>query len=510
MASERFEQDIRKKLNQVRVPDADRWEILSARLGQQDISGRFDQMLEAGLSTVSAGNSGELWERIESSLDVAPQKSSDTFDDLVAEKLMNAPMGGSAYTWARMEEMLQLFASRVTHTLRIKFMEGALLLLLFWMAWQWTPGHRTADEQLAAAIIPQSDLQFSDFSSLAADREFSAMIQQSDNDHFPKLTEQGEESTQKGAQTKTGGSNRARLIQSLPLTGLPFVSGSQDNGFSNFVTVAEYSSDRRVSDIQTIDLPAPSISSDPLLPVLPSPSVPESERSICLGIFSSVDYNFIKSPFDRDLLSQPYRRYRVGYGGGLQVAFLKNSWEIATALGYSVKSYAPRHIEEVLGNPDGDSYTDALREIELSVMTLPLHVKYKFVRSGRWSAYLLGGGALHLVMTSGYDRSQPIADNSFLPPSFAPEALNIPDQFPEASVISQKSYDQGLFEGGNLEDNTMLTLNAGLGVEYMANPRIGLFGEPFYQQLLSGNQFGPTRDRISTFSIQLGLRVHIP
>lgn len=510
MASERFEQDIRKKLNQVSVPDANKWEVLSARLRQQDVSGRFDQMVGAGLSTVSAGNSGELWERIESSLTVESQKPSDTFDELVAEKLTNVPIGGSARTWARMEEMLQLFASRVTHTLRVKFMEGALLLLLVWLAWQLTPGHRTIDEQLVGPIISQSDLLISDFSFKAADEKISAIIEDSDNDHFPKMTEGGGESSQMASQAETEGRNQARLTQSLPLTAPPFVSGSPYNDISNFVTVAQYASARRFSEISTIDVPAPSITSEPLPLVFPSPAVSESGRSICLGIFSSLDYNFIKSPFDRDLLSQPYRRYRVGYGGGLQVAFLKNSWEIATALGYSVKSYAPRQIEEVLGNPDGDSYTDALREIELSVMSLPLHVKYKFFRSGRWSGYLLGGGALHLVMTSGYDRSQPIADNSFLPPSFAPEALNIPDQFPEASVISQKSYDQGLFEGGNLEDNTMLTLNAGLGVEYMANPRIGLFGEPFYQQLLSGNQFGPTRDRISTFSIQLGLRVHIP
>lgn len=455
---------------------------------------RFDAYVREQLNNLPVpGDTG--WDRLSEALD--NRNPSEAFDKMIASKLRDVPVVSSVNQWAALEAVLQLQASRSAAIVKSKLLELIVLLLVIWLPGQWASVSESPIEQVATTLLKNTEeaktdnlVDFGVNNLKKANRTTSAIT--------PSQSAGSEQSSSKG----TDAAEIPRLTMRPPVL-------SERHTGSGFALV-EIISEHRAAAVERIEQFHPEIEYGAATPFLPETTSRGGAQVFCLGIYSSFEYNFIHSPFDADLLSQPFRRYRAGYGGGLQVAFLKRSWEIATGLGYSVKSYEPRRIEEVLGNPAGESYTDALREIELSMMTVPVHFKYRLIDRGRWSAYILGGGALHLVMTSGYDRTQPIADNRFLPPSFAPESRPVPDQFPEASVISQKTYDEGLFEGGNLEDNSILTLNAGVGMEYLASARMGIFAEPFYQQLLFGKRLGPTRDRISTFSIQLGLRVHIP
>lgn len=453
MALEHFDEHMRGKLGGVKVPPNDRWT-------------KLDERLETSIDREAA------------------------FDDLVAGKLRGSSVQGPARSWAAMEKTLGLRASRTSAFIKAKFLETAMLLLIVWFLGQW--GDSTPSEPFVSQQFLPYQERVTGFAHVASDNAMSGDAQSANRSNTPMPIFGGHA----GKEEKTAFS----VSSTVALHPFPLLK----KDIPVAVPVR-----KKISPVPVLGNPLPVMEIEESNPIVPFDFEQKDRAEFCLGIYSTFDYNFISSPFDIDLQSQPYRRYRPGYGGGLQIAFIRKSLEIATGLGYSVKSYEPRRIDEVLGDPGGDMYTDALREIELSVMTLPIHFKYRMTRRGRWSAYLLGGGAMHLVMTAGYDRTQPIADNRFLPPSFAPEARPLPDQFSEASIISQKSYDEGLFEGGNLKDNSIFTLNAGLGMEYLASSRVGVFAEPIYQQLLFGKQLGPTQDRISTFSIQLGLRMHI-
>lgn len=119
-------------------------------------------------------------------------------------------------------------------------------------------------------------------------------------------------------------------------------------------------------------------------------------------------------------------------------------------------------------------------------LQVPLNIRYITKETRYADFYALVGGSLHAVMRAKY-----------APPSLAAAA-------PDGDSRSKQKYNDGLLEGGYREGNTYYSANAGFGVDIPITKNIGLFSEVIYQQHWQ-KRIGYTEDKISTFSLNLGV-----
>jgi hypothetical protein len=219
-------------------------------------------------------------------------------------------------------------------------------------------------------------------------------------------------------------------------------------------------------------------------------------------VFSKIDFNHIKTPKDKIFQLEEYSRYSTGYGGGFSIGVDFGKWEIETGGTYSSKSYRPRYYSELIKLGTSNSYTfTRFDNIQLNMLEVPLNLRYAFAKTGKWSLYAQSGASLHLAMQAAYDR-YPVVYGRM-------QSQTVEGQTPK---IERKKYPDGLFEGGNFEENSYFTLNMGIGAERLISTRWSVFVQPgLHLYLLPGynNGLGPNQDRISTVTISTGARISL-
>ena len=69
-----------------------------------------------------------------------------------------------------------------------------------------------------------------------------------------------------------------------------------------------------------------------------------------------------------------------------------------------------------------------------------------------------------------------------------------------------KKFNDGLFEGGVIQENTYLTAQAALGLEYKITPRFSFFNQATYQRHLTTEGIGANKNSFHAYSIFMGLK----
>jgi hypothetical protein len=184
-------------------------------------------------------------------------------------------------------------------------------------------------------------------------------------------------------------------------------------------------------------------------------------------------------------------------GGGINIAFnVDKNLEVETGLAYASKKYTPVQVRKITGNFDR-YVTTSIRNVQLNLVNLPVHLKYRFKRGKRWNFFGVFGGSLNVAAQTSYDTEL---------------ALSTPSQ--ERRILIQtdgdrlpQDYKNGLLEGGKFQENYFLTADIGVGAEYKLNKRWSLFAQPIYMQQIGVKGIGPNKDRINTVALHFGSKV---
>lgn len=80
---------------------------------------------------------------------------------------------------------------------------------------------------------------------------------------------------------------------------------------------------------------------------------------------------------------------------------------------------------------------------------------------------------------------------------------------PESSVLKQRKFSNGIFNGGSYKENSFYTANLGFGMERHLDERLSIFFQPTYRQHLTilNKGIGPNEDRISTLNVLIGAKI---
>lgn len=222
-----------------------------------------------------------------------------------------------------------------------------------------------------------------------------------------------------------------------------------------------------------------------------------------LSTFLVADINTIHTPYDEIYQKAGYEQTKFGMGGGLGIGLMRNGWAIELGLVYSMKQYNPREILEVFRIGNDMANAVSLKSIELNTLSIPLTLRYDLSTKGRWIPYMKMGIGLNLATNANYQREEYILSLSAPIPSDA----NI--NYSQEAKLDEKRFTDGLFEGGKFSENSYLSANGGLGVDFRLSPDWRIFAQGSYQYNFLEQKLGPNNDHINTITLQMGVRHQI-
>jgi len=169
--------------------------------------------------------------------------------------------------------------------------------------------------------------------------------------------------------------------------------------------------------------------------------------------------------------------YRMGMTiGGLASVELSDKWQLETGLAYSGKFF-----NDLPLNEERFPYMeDVSKDMNLHVAEIPLHLQYTIKKSTNWRPFVSAGFTANAVMFANYDYNDGI----------------------ESPFETQR--EAGMLEGGNLRDNLYATADIGLGLERQLDKNLHLFIQPTVKFAL--DNIGLHHDSIHTFSLVMGAR----
>jgi hypothetical protein len=254
-----------------------------------------------------------------------------------------------------------------------------------------------------------------------------------------------------------------------------------------------------------------------LSPALTSlaPIRPAGHNGLFVNGFVSGDYNVIMTPYDEDFFEEAYMQGTYSYGSGFSLAKKTGRWEWSLGAVYHNIIYQPKRLIEIFDGSvsQGGYYADELEQIELNTLQVPLSLRSHIVNREKFQLFVSGGMGLRIALQTYYDFNRRfVALPQANPSSQGAPGTGFPPRNNQAdgdSRLSQRAQSSGVLEGGNFQRNHYFTASLGAGFVYWTSPRYGFFCESLYNHQLFVKEIGPNRDRINTFSLQLGFRARL-
>lgn len=227
-----------------------------------------------------------------------------------------------------------------------------------------------------------------------------------------------------------------------------------------------------------------------------------------LGAMTSADLNYIKTPPNTSQYKDKgYQQYQLGYGGGITLDLNYEQLTLSTGLIYRRINYYPQEEINIGGSFVSYYQSHVFDAVNLNLLTIPMNLQFQMNNPDKkWKLHAVTGASLNVLALNHYNitvnnlgRNNPT--NVPAPSAPGSESNTLTELAREADIAGE-----GLFEGGSFERNHYFTANVGIGVERFISPRWSLFIQPIYQHEIFGKNLGLNRDRIHTFSVQVGAK----
>lgn len=190
--------------------------------------------------------------------------------------------------------------------------------------------------------------------------------------------------------------------------------------------------------------------------------LPDSKQRMHLRIVASPDMN----------TSTNTSRMGMTFGGLTSVE-LSDKWQVETGLAYSGKFFNDLPTQ----NPAFPNI--AMKDMNLHLVEVPLHAQYTIKKSINWRPFVTAGFTANAVMFADHEYTN---DNE--------------EPFPPQDAA-------GIIEGGAWKDNIYATADIGLGLERQLDRNLHLFIQPTVKFALDDTAH---HERIHTFSLVMGAR----
>ena len=476
----------------------------------------FDSMIRNQMVDLEINTDANYWEAMESKIDQEiniSEISDEALDLLATDNLSNLYVPYNPTHWTllshRLEEELNVRRKIVTY----KLVEFSLMALLLLTIVQFMPNY--------------SNISAKD-KSIAEAQVASSVVNLKENSTTPLKTNPKQNINSTGLADNAIRSNdwpvtTVDLNNDKTTTHLVDLSGSSQIEFNELKE--EHSSNKEVvtsllliEDIQVSNGLA--VSSLTELPITISALPYHTDWSaigllkkfpkkvtVRLGAMSSADLNYIKTPSTSQYKDNDYQQYQLGYGGGITIDLNYEKLTLSTGLIYRRINYYPQEEINIAGSFANGYQSHIFDAVNLNLLTIPMNLQFQMNDADRkWKLHAITGASLNILALNHYNITVNNIGNSTF--SFAPTTQSAPsiNSNPEEIFREADIAGEGLFEGGTFERNHYFTANLGIGVERFISPRWSLFIQPVYQHEVFGKNLGINRDRIHTFSVQIGAK----
>jgi hypothetical protein len=165
---------------------------------------------------------------------------------------------------------------------------------------------------------------------------------------------------------------------------------------------------------------------------------------------------------------------------------------------------APRFEELYQTSSDEELHFITLEAMTFDMLSFQLFGRKYFSLPRQLEGFVHFGGGLRLSLHSQYDikegRFESGGNNT---PELTEEELAA---LPSRPRLWNKSFQEGLFEGGGINENSFMTLNFGGGVAYKYNDKWQIEFMPLFSLSPFTDGLGPNRDKINSLILQFQLR----
>jgi opacity protein-like surface antigen len=173
---------------------------------------------------------------------------------------------------------------------------------------------------------------------------------------------------------------------------------------------------------------------------------------------------------------------------------------LETGVIYSAKDFEPGR-QLIVGGAFDNGSVD-FEAMKLQVVSLPVQYRYRFDHTGRFKAYALAGGGFNVIAESDIDVS---IKYHFASLAFGENPNSDPTL--AATIEESRRIREHIRDGAPFSTKTFVTVNAGLGIEYMITEHKALFLQTVGQYQIPNIAFSNNNGKhLRSVSLQVGIR----
>lgn len=173
--------------------------------------------------------------------------------------------------------------------------------------------------------------------------------------------------------------------------------------------------------------------------------------------------------------------------------------------GYQQWNYlAPQYAEIYRAQGVSNLHFIRLEDLKFEMINFGAFARKYIFSSERWEAFIHFGGGFRLALRSDYRVSSgDISAIDINRDDLTPEQIA---RLPDNPKLWNKNFQEGLLEGGSVNENSFMTIDVGGGVIHHLSDRWILQFSPIFNLSPFSDGLGPNRDEIHSLSLQMQIR----
>lgn len=302
--------------------------------------------------------------------------------------------------------------------------------------------------------------------------------------------------------------HRAAALAELPLRKIKTI-GSLENG--EVVASADYS-ETLAAAFEPLEIRQPNLlNTKNGAGKIDVPKAKEAKAKWRFSLFgiASADVATMNYLVNREAKTQNKASFNDGFGAG--VSYRRGRWELETGAQYSEKTFNLPNVKVTTGTFLRGFTEESPQNLRLSILSIPLNLQFAAKETRRWRFTAFLGTNLNMLFRSA--EKTVIKSSDFNSLANAPDPKPIDPSTYEPNIYPKGIGEKGFFKElewlrGGLKENTYLTAQVGLGVEYRVSPNTSLYVQPNFEKQY-GRGIGTLGDRFQALSIRGGFKTSL-